>query len=152
MGVAARLTLAGALAVMVAGNGKPYPVARFQQAWATVGEDGRPASGSFLLGTEPYAPGCGPGMGERVYGLKTARGEPIDMLALVGWRNRDAYRIVLYALLAGEPDREADPACGDSRRRREIASARLRAGQQAVLEDMKTIGVRRPWRVGVVLR
>jgi hypothetical protein len=142
--------LAGALVVMLAGTGRPHPAARFQQAWAAVSGEDEPW-GRFLPGSEPYAPGCGPGVGERVRGLKTAQGEPIDTLDLVGWKEGDAWRIVVYAMLAGAPGPAANSACDDSRRRREIASVHVPAGREAVLEQMKTIGAR-PWRVAVVLR
>ncbi len=121
------------------------------QAWVTVAEDGGRVWGRFLPGPERYEPGCGPGVGSRERGLKTAQGEPIDRLDLVGWKEDDAWRIVVYGLLAGGPNPAATGECRDDLRRREVASVLVRPGGEAVLEQMKTIGVR-PWRVAVVLR
>jgi hypothetical protein len=123
-----------------------------QQAWVYVFDAGRSQPwGRFLPGETSYEPGCGPGVSERTPGLKTAQGELIDTLDLVGWRDGDTWRIVVYAMLAGEPDPEADPACADSRHRRLVTSVKVSAGGEAVVEAMRRIGAR-PWRVSVVLR
>jgi hypothetical protein len=132
--------------------GSSLPAPGLQQAWVYVFETGGGQPwGRFLPGETPYEPGCGPGVSERTPGLLTAQGMPIDTLDLVGWRDGGTWRIVLYAMLAGEPDLEADPACGDSRHRSVVTSVKVSAGGEAVIEAMRRIGAR-PWRVSVVLR
>lgn len=137
-------------ALLIAGPVTAAPGVQ-NQAWVYVAEDGGRLWGRFLPGLEPYAPGCGPGVGSRERGLKTVKGEPIDGLDLVGWREGEAWRVVVYAMLAGDPDPAANRDCADSRRRHEIASVLVRPGGDAVLEKMKAVGAR-PWRVAVVLR
>jgi len=136
--------------LLLTGPIKAGPVAQ-NQAWVFVSEEGKRPWGRFLPGMEPYEPGCGPGVGSREVGLKTAQGEPIDSLDLVGWKDGDAYRIAVYAVLVGAPGQASSGECGGSRRQREIGSVHVRAGEEAMLEPMKAIGAR-PWRVAVVLR